>query len=96
MLTTPETYLTRRLVGDGLGHGFISLSDNSTVSYLLSSEYNPLHEYELNFFDKDLRIDISHILLDIEPGLSEKDRFAPSLNELEKHKLLPSYYQRKH
>jgi dTDP-4-dehydrorhamnose 3,5-epimerase len=84
------------LVGEGLGHGFISLTDDSIVSYLLSSEYNPLHEYELNFFDKDLSIDISHIPLEIEPSLSEKDRFAPSLYELEKQNLLPNYHQRKH
>lgn len=84
------------LVGNGLGHGYISLSDNSIVSYLLSSEYNPSDEYEVNFFDQDLNIDISHILLEMEPCLSDKDRFARSLNELEKQNLLPNYHQRKY
>ena len=79
------------LVGSGLGHGFISLSENSTVSYLLSSRYNPTLEYAINFFDKDLKIDLCDLLADTNPLLSEKDRLAPGLLELKKQNLLPTY-----
>jgi dTDP-4-dehydrorhamnose 3,5-epimerase len=79
------------LIGSGLGHGFIALSESSTISYLLSSEYNPAFEYEVNFFDKDLNIDISNFLVNTELLLSAKDSVAPGLIELKKQNLLPTY-----
>jgi dTDP-4-dehydrorhamnose 3,5-epimerase len=81
------------LVGSGLGHGFVSLSENSTVSYLLSSEYNPMYEHGVNFFDQELNINVNDFLFDMKPILSEKDSFAPNLMDLEKQNLLPMYNQ---
>lgn len=59
----------------GLGHGFISLQDNSTVAYLLTSEYSPKEEFEISPFDPDLGISwplSQHFL-------SPKDELAPTL-----------------
>jgi len=67
------------LIGAGLGHGFASLVNSSTIAYLLSSPYLPTEEFEINPMDPDLGInwgvDVSKI------SLSEKDKFAPTLAE---------------
>ena len=67
-------------VGAGLGHGFIAIENESTVSYLLSSTYSPNDEYEINPLDSDLAIDWH---LDLVGGagmiLSPKDASAPTL-----------------
>jgi dTDP-4-dehydrorhamnose 3,5-epimerase len=68
------------LIGNGLGHGFISLEDNSVVSYLLSSPFSPNEEYEINPMDPAIGIDWK---LNLVGGtgviLSAKDANAPSL-----------------
>jgi dTDP-4-dehydrorhamnose 3,5-epimerase len=65
------------LIGEGLGHAFVSMEDNTTVAYLLSSPYSPHEEHGINPMDPELGInwgiDASKILL------SEKDRLAPFL-----------------
>ena len=65
------------LIGDGLGHGFISLADVSTVAYLVSSPFSAKEEFEINPLDPALGINwglpISHL------KISEKDRNAPGL-----------------
>jgi dTDP-4-dehydrorhamnose 3,5-epimerase len=79
------------LIGAGLGHGFLSLEDNTVTAYLLSSGYNTNLEHAVNFFDKDLDIDISNELVNMKPLLSEKDILAPGLMDLERQNLLPPY-----
>lgn len=44
------------LIGNGLGHAFLSLENNSVVSYLTTSEYSPNDEREINLFDNDIGI----------------------------------------
>ena len=74
------------LIAGNLGHAFVSLEEDSHVNYLLDSEYAPEFEYQIDPFDKTLKIDW--------PGknylLSEKDKSAPSLLELLEQKKLPS------
>ncbi len=65
------------LIGPGLGHGFASLADYSTIAYLLSSPYSPTEEFEINPLDPDLGIDWGIDLAEV--SLSEKDKMAPSL-----------------
>jgi dTDP-4-dehydrorhamnose 3,5-epimerase len=65
------------LIGPGLGHGFASLADSSTIAYLLSSPYSPTEEFEINPMDPELGIDWGVDLADV--SLSEKDKMAPSL-----------------
>jgi dTDP-4-dehydrorhamnose 3,5-epimerase len=73
------------LIGEGLGHGFISLEENSVVSYLLSSPYKPNLELGINPFDNEL--DIKWPSIDGE--ISEKDNAAKSLEQLYQLGLLP-------
>jgi dTDP-4-dehydrorhamnose 3,5-epimerase len=79
------------LIGNGLGHGFISLEDNSTVSYLLSSPYSPTEEFEINPMDPAIGIDWQ---LNLVGGsgiiLSAKDANAPSLSTRLAEGKLPS------
>ena len=68
------------LIGAGLGHGFVSIEDGSTVSYILNSPYSPSDEFEINPFDSDLSINWA---LNFDSGvgaiLSPKDAQAPTL-----------------
>jgi dTDP-4-dehydrorhamnose 3,5-epimerase len=62
------------LVGAGLGHGFISLEDGSSVAYLLSTIYAPEVEFGIHPFDKTLNIDWG--ITEAKAILSNKDRNA--------------------
>jgi dTDP-4-dehydrorhamnose 3,5-epimerase-like enzyme len=59
----------------------------------LSSAYNPQLEHAINFFDEELKINLDSFLIDRKPLLSERDRLAPGLIELEKLNLLPPFYR---
>ena len=64
-------------ISEGLGHGFISLEDNSTVVYLLTSNYSPSEEFTIHPLDSELAI-----TWPLEnPSLSLKDSSAPTLRE---------------
>ena len=67
------------LIGAGLGHGFISLADASTVAYLVSSPFSPTEEFEINPLDHAIGIEwglpVGELLL------SPKDKAAPTLAE---------------
>jgi dTDP-4-dehydrorhamnose 3,5-epimerase len=76
------------LIGEGLGHGFASLADSSTIAYLLSSPYSPTEEFEINPMDPELGIDWGIDLAEV--SLSEKDKMAPSLAERHKESKLPT------
>lgn len=70
------------LIGNGLGHAFLSLEDGSVVSYLLDSPYSPSEEFEINPMDPELGIDWQ---LGLVGGMgvimSPKDSLAPTLAE---------------
>ena len=75
------------LIGPGLGHGFYSKVNASGVSYLLSSAYNPEHEYEISPKDPELAINwdngnANHVV-------SKKDLSAPTLNSRQLEGKLP-------
>ena len=75
------------LICEGLGHGFISLEDNTTVAYLVSTPFSPDHEYEINPLDEKIGINwgLEVNLLKI----SDKDKNAPGLFERGASGLLP-------
>lgn len=75
-------------VAEGLGHGIMALEDDSVISYLCSTGYNPGGEHGLNPLDPELGIPWPE---DIEAVLSDKDRAAPGLTEARESGLLPSY-----
>lgn len=70
----------------GVGHGFMSLEENSTFVYLCDVAYNPKNEFDINPLDKDLAINWPK---EIEPILSLKDSKAMSFKD--GFKVFPSY-----
>ena len=74
-------------VAEGLGHGFCTLSESATVTYLCSSTYRPGHEHGVDPLDPELGIDWPVT----GPVLSTKDAAAPSLAEARAAGLLPQY-----
>lgn len=75
-------------VAEGLGHGIMALEDDTVISYLCSTGYNPGAEHGLNPLDPDLGIPWP---AEIEAVLSDKDRDAPGLAQARDSGLLPSY-----
>jgi dTDP-4-dehydrorhamnose 3,5-epimerase len=76
-------------IGEGLGHAFLALEDDSTVVYLCSESYNPVGEREINPLDPAIGIDWPLADIDGAPKLSAKDAAAPSLSEAAEAGLLP-------
>jgi dTDP-4-dehydrorhamnose 3,5-epimerase len=76
-------------LSEGLGHAFLALEDDSTVMYLCSAAYAPGREHTINAFDPAL--DIAWPAVDGEPILSDRDRDAPTLAEVEAAGLLPTW-----
>lgn len=80
-------------LGEGLGHAFMALEDDSTVLYLCSSGYAPEREHGIHPLDATVGIEWPTTARDgstLTPQLSEKDTAAPSLHEAEQQGLLPS------
>jgi dTDP-4-dehydrorhamnose 3,5-epimerase len=75
-------------LGEGLGHAFLSLEDDSTVSYLCSTPYSPGREHEINPLDPAIGIVWPN---DVPPLLSAKDAAAPTLAEAQERGLLPTW-----
>ena len=75
-------------LAEGLGHLFVALEDDTTVTYLVSDVYNPAAEHGINPFDPDLRLEFPTELGKL--TVSDKDRDAPSLAELASSGGLPT------
>jgi dTDP-4-dehydrorhamnose 3,5-epimerase len=75
-------------ISEGLGHAFLALQDNSTVMYLCSASYHPEREHTINPLDP--AIGITWPAVD-ELALSDRDREAPSLAEVQSSGLLPTW-----
>jgi dTDP-4-dehydrorhamnose 3,5-epimerase len=67
------------LIGEGLGHGFVSLTEEATVAYLVSSPFSPTQEFEINPLDPAIGIKWGLSLSELK--ISEKDKNAPTLAE---------------
>jgi dTDP-4-dehydrorhamnose 3,5-epimerase len=76
-------------LAEGLGHAFVALTDDATVSYLVSDVYNPAAEHGISPLDPavglEFPLDASALVL------SEKDAGAPALEEAAASGLLPDY-----
>lgn len=66
-------------ISEGLGHGFLALENNTTVSYLVSTTFSPTDEFAINPLDDKLGIDWQINLISL--NISKKDREAPTLSE---------------
>jgi dTDP-4-dehydrorhamnose 3,5-epimerase len=76
-------------VAEGLGHCFVALTDNATVSYLVTAPFNPGREHGINPLDTDIGL-----VFPPEAGallLSPKDTDAPGLAESATAGLLPTW-----
>ncbi len=67
------------LIGEGLGHGFVALEDDTTVAYLITSPFSPKEEFEINPLDPEIGIEWGLPISELR--LSPKDAAAPSLAE---------------
>ncbi len=76
-------------LSEGLGHGFASLEDGSTVVYLCSEPYAPTREHEVHPLDPAIGIDWG--LGDLAPELSGKDAAAATLAQAAELGLLPTW-----
>lgn len=74
-------------LAEGLGHGFVSLADDTTIAYLCSEVYNPAREFAVHPLDADLGIAWGEDA----PVLSARDAAAPTLSEATSQGLLPTY-----
>jgi dTDP-4-dehydrorhamnose 3,5-epimerase len=74
-------------LSEGLGHAFVSLADGSSVTYLVSSGYDPGREFGISPVDPELDLPWPD---DVEFELSAKDRAAPTLAEARQQGLLPT------
>ncbi len=73
-------------LAEGLGHAFVALEDDTVMTYLCSTPYNPGGEREISPLDPALGLPWP---ADIEPVLSEKDAAAPSFSAAAGAALLP-------
>lgn len=76
-------------LAEGLGHGFMALTDQATVLYLCSEPYMPGREHGIDPLDPALGIEWP--LHQADPLLSPKDAAAPTLPDALAKGLLPSY-----
>ena len=76
-------------IPEGLGHAFVALTDDATVSYFVSDVFTPQREHGVNPLDPaiGLEFDVPHDQL----VLSDKDREAPTLAQAQVAGLLPTY-----
>ena len=75
-------------LAEGLGHAFCALKDDTTATYLCSTQYNPTAEREITPLDAALGLPWP---TDLEPLLSEKDTAAPTLDQARQQGLLPTW-----
>ena len=76
-------------LAEGLGHAFVALTDDATVSYLVTDTYDAGKEHGINPLDPAVGLAFPE-----EAGsllLSPKDRDAPSLDGAASAGLLPSW-----
>jgi dTDP-4-dehydrorhamnose 3,5-epimerase len=76
-------------LAEGLGHAFVALTDDATVSYLVSDVYNPTAEHGISPLDPQIALvfpDAAGELL-----LSPKDLEAPTLADAAATGLLPGW-----
>lgn len=76
-------------LAEGLGHCFVALTDDATVSYLVTDVYNPTREHGINPLDP--RIGLRFPDEAGEPLLSPKDTEAPGLDDAAASGLLPTW-----
>lgn len=75
-------------LAEGLGHAFVSLADGTSLTYLVSSGYDPTREFGVHPLDPELDLPWPD---DVRFELSAKDQAAPTLAEAQAQGRLPTY-----
>ncbi len=75
-------------LAEGLGHAFMALEDDTAMTYLCSTGYDPAHEHGVTPLDPSLGLPWPQ---DFAPVLSDKDLQAPTLSKALADGLLPEY-----
>lgn len=81
------------LIGEGLGHAFLSLDDNTVANYLCNEPYTPNRELGIFPLDPTLNIPFELVLLDRSNAamqLSDKDKNSPTFADAIASSLLPT------
>jgi dTDP-4-dehydrorhamnose 3,5-epimerase len=76
-------------LAEGLGHAFLALEDDTTVSYLVSGLYDPAHEHAVSPVDPAIGLDFPIPIAEL--VISEKDAVAPTLAEALEQGILPRW-----
>lgn len=76
-------------LSEGLGHAFVALTDDATVSYLVTDVYNAPREHGINPLDPDVGLQFPAQAGEL--LLSPKDTEAPSLAAAAANGLLPTW-----
>ncbi|WP_187976732.1 dTDP-4-dehydrorhamnose 3,5-epimerase family protein [Mycetocola sp. JXN-3] len=76
-------------ISEGLGHCFVALTDDATVTYLVNDVYRPDREHGINPLDPEIGLVFPAEAG--EPLLSPKDTEAPGLAEAAAAGLLPTW-----
>lgn len=76
-------------LAEGLGHAFVALTDNATVSYLVSGVYHPAKEHGIHPLDETIGLVFPPEAGEV--SLSAKDAAAPSLVEAREAGILPTW-----
>lgn len=74
-------------LGEGLGHGFLALTDDTTMAYMCSATYNPAKERIVHPLDPELGIEWPMDNVQLSP----RDAEGPSLAQAAQSSLLPQY-----
>jgi dTDP-4-dehydrorhamnose 3,5-epimerase len=75
-------------ISEGLGHAFLALTDDATLTYLCSTGYEPSREHTISPLDPDLTLPWPG---DVRPILSTRDAAAPTLAQARAAGMLPDY-----
>ena len=76
-------------IAEGLGHAFVALTDDATVSYLVTDTFNAEREHGIDPLDSEIGLVFPAEAG--EPLLSPKDTEAPSLRQAASAGLLPTW-----
>lgn len=76
-------------ISEGIGHCFVALTDDATVSYLVTSTFNADREHGITPLDETVGLDFGMPVEEL--LLSPKDIAAPTLAEAVQSGLLPTW-----
>jgi NDP-hexose 3,5-(Or5-) epimerase len=78
-------------IPEGVGHGFLALTDDTCICYVMSTVYAPGTQIDVDPLDPELALPWGLSELSEPPLLSEKDAGAPSLAQTLASGVLPAW-----